>query len=155
MVNFLDSSKTHTMLKKQISQSLKTSLENISYKVKLNFLTQFREDFKEKFGESSKITHDEFNAFINDKYEKQLSKLNRKKPKMKTLRKGPVKTSKYNDFVKLSIPKLKASFASLEQNDLMRYSGKIWQELKKQGKVDSVDDKFDFEKFVKDNKILE
>ena len=155
MINFSDASKTHATIKKTINTGLKNSLESISFRVKLNFIAQLREDLKSSFAEDSKISIEDFNKFVADKYEKQLNKLNKKKNKVKTVRKGLAKVSPYNLFVKLAIPKLKASYKDLGQNDLMKYSGKIWQTLKEQKREDYMDDKFNFEQFVKDNKIVE
>jgi hypothetical protein len=156
MINFADSSKNHTSIKKSINTGLKNSLDNISYRVKLGFISQLREDLSGTFKENSSISLEDFNKFITEKYEKQINKLNKKKNKVKAVRKGPVKVSPYNLFVKLSIPKLRASYKELGQNDLMKYSGKIWQVVKAQ-KLESecMGDKFNFEKFVKDNKIIE
>lgn len=155
MINFSDASKNHATIKKSINAGLKNSLENISYRVKLNFIAQLREDLKSSFAEDANVSLEDFNKFVSDKYEKQLNKLNKKKNKAKTVRKGPAKVSPYNLFVKLAIPKLKASYKDLGQNDLMKYSGKIWQTLKEQKREDYMDDKFNFEKFVKDNKIVQ
>jgi len=154
MINFSDSSKTHTVLNKQINASLKTAQDNVSLNVKLKFIAQLREDLKTAFQEDSTVSLDDFNKFVSERYEKQFNKLNRKKVKKTVVRKGPTKMSPYNLFVKMAIPKLKDSFKDIKQNDLMVYSGRIWKSLKESGKQDTVDDKFNFEKYVKDNKLM-
>jgi site-specific DNA-adenine methylase len=128
--------------------SLVTTINNTVIDIRLDTLQEVQREVDETTGNSfTKEQVTDLLQKVRKTFEDKRRKDRRSKNSAPTKRRQP---TRYNAFVKMTIPKIRERFTEMKKNDLMRTCADIWKTLDK-----DVRDTFDVEKFTFEGKLLD